>query len=104
MNPLSIMSLEEKRSEDDVVVKAGESEATEIAENYVEVVSNFGDYDLKEDLLRGIYAYGFEQPSAIQQRAIKPVISGRDVIAQAQSGKSSVLTPCPFRSLFLDFV
>ncbi len=85
----SIMSLEEKRSED-VVVKEGESEATEIAENYVEVVSNFGDLDLKEDLLRGIYAYGFEQPSAIQQRAIKPVISGRDVIAQAQSGKSSI--------------
>ena len=85
----SIMSLQDQRSED-VVVKEGESEATEIAENYVEVVSNFGDLDLKEDLLRGIYAYGFEQPSAIQQRAIKPVISGRDVIAQAQSGKSSI--------------
>jgi hypothetical protein len=28
---------------------------------------------LREDLLRGIYAYGFEKPSAIQQRAIKPV-------------------------------
>jgi translation initiation factor 4A len=84
-----IMSLEEKRSED-VVVKEKECEASEIAENYVEVVSNFGDLDLKEDLLRGIYAYGFEQPSAIQQRAIKPVISGRDVIAQAQSGKSSM--------------
>ena len=31
---------------------------------------------LREDLLRGIYAYGFEKPSAIQQRAIKPVIKG----------------------------
>ena len=31
-------------------------------------------------------AYGFEKPSAIQQRAIKPVIEGRDTIAQAQSG------------------
>lgn len=41
---------------------------------------------LKEDLLRGIYAYGFEKPSAIQQRAILPIINGRDVIAQAQSG------------------
>ena len=41
---------------------------------------------LKEDLLRGIYAYGFEKPSAIQQRAIKPIILGRDVIAQSQSG------------------
>jgi ATP-dependent RNA helicase len=41
---------------------------------------------LKEDLLRGIYQYGFEKPSAIQQRAILPIIQGRDVIAQAQSG------------------
>lgn len=31
-------------------------------------------------------AYGFENPSAIQQRAIVPVVKGRDTIAQAQSG------------------
>jgi len=37
--------------------------------------------------LRGIYAYGFEKPSAIQQRAVKPILIGRDVIAQAQSGE-----------------
>lgn len=43
---------------------------------------------LKEDLLRGIYAYGFEKPSAIQQRAIMPCVKGHDVIAQAQSGKA----------------
>lgn len=42
---------------------------------------------LKEELLRGIYAYGFEKPSAIQQRAIMPCVKGHDVIAQAQSGK-----------------
>lgn len=41
---------------------------------------------LKPNLLRGIYAYGFEKPSAIQQRAIRPIIRGRDVIAQSQSG------------------
>eukprot|EP00606_Chrysophyceae_sp_TOSAG23-5_P000026 GSChrysophyteH2.ASY1.ANO1.450.1 assembled CDS len=48
--------------------------------------------DLKEDLLRGIYAYGFEKPSAIQQRAIKPMLLGRDVIAQAQSGTGKTAT------------
>jgi superfamily II DNA/RNA helicase len=32
--------------------------------------------DLKAELLRGVYAYGFERPSAIQQRAIMPVIKG----------------------------
>lgn len=48
--------------------------------------------DLKEDLLRGIYAYGFEKPSAIQQRAIKPTLMGKDVIAQAQSGTGKTAT------------
>ena len=46
--------------------------------------------DIPEELLRGIYAYGFEKPSAIQQRAIKPTMLGRDLIAQAQSGTVSV--------------
>lgn len=32
--------------------------------------------NLKAELLRGVYAYGFERPSAIQQRAIIPVIKG----------------------------
>ena len=48
--------------------------------------------NLKEELLRGIYAYGFEKPSAIQQRAIVPCIKGMDVIAQAQSGTGKTAT------------
>lgn len=51
-----------------------------------EVYETFDAMGLREELLRGIYAYGFEKPSAIQQRAIVPVIKGNDVIAQAQSG------------------
>lgn len=35
--------------------------------------------NLKAELLRGVYAYGFERPSAIQQRAIMPVIKGECV-------------------------
>lgn len=35
---------------------------------------------------------GFEKPSAIQQRAIKPIMKGRDVIAQAQSGTGKTAT------------
>lgn len=46
----------------------------------------FDAMNLKPDLLKGIYAYGFEKPSAIQQRAIRPICVGRDVIAQSQSG------------------
>ena len=48
--------------------------------------------NLKTKLLRGIYAYGFEKPSAIQQRAIVPCIKGLDVIAQAQSGTGKTAT------------
>lgn len=44
--------------------------------NWNEIVDNFDDMNLKESLLRGIYAYGFEKPSAIQQRAIIPCIKG----------------------------
>lgn len=44
--------------------------------NWDEVVDNFDDMNLREELLRGIYAYGFEKPSAIQQRAIVPCIKG----------------------------
>ncbi|CAE6470240.1 unnamed protein product [Rhizoctonia solani] len=58
----------------------------------VKVVSTFDDLGLKEDLLRGIYAYNFEKPSAIQQRAILPITKGRDVIAQAQSGTGKTAT------------
>lgn len=48
--------------------------------NWNEIVDNFDDMNLKESLLRGIYAYGFEKPSAIQQRAIIPCIKGMQVI------------------------
>ena len=49
---------------------------------------NWDDEDvaLNVDLLRGIYMYGFEVPSEIQKKSIVPMISGRDIIAQAQSG------------------
>jgi translation initiation factor 4A len=63
-----------------------------IESNWDEVCENFDDMNLREDLLRGIYAYGFEKPSAIQQRAIVPCIKGMDVIAQAQSGTGKTAT------------
>jgi translation initiation factor 4A len=54
--------------------------------NFDESVETFDELNLKPDLLRGIYGYGFERPSVIQQKAILPIIRGNDVIAQAQSG------------------
>jgi translation initiation factor 4A len=49
-------------------------------------ITNWDDLEINEKLLRGIYAYGYEKPSSIQQKACKPIIEGRDVIAQSQSG------------------
>lgn len=64
----------------------------QIESNYDEIVDSFDTMNLKPELLRGVYAYGFERPSAIQQRAILPVIKGHDVIAQAQSGTGKTAT------------
>jgi len=58
----------------------------------VKIYKAFDTMELKEDLLRGIFHYGFETPSAIQQRAIVPIVGGRDVIAQAQSGTGKTAT------------
>jgi len=58
----------------------------------VDVTPTFDAMGLREDLIRGIYAYGFEKPSAIQQRSIRPIVKGRDVIAQAQSGTGKTAT------------
>merc|ERR1712117_584379 len=58
----------------------------------VDVIPTFDSMGLREDLLRGVYSYGFENPSAIQQRAILPAVKGRDVIAQAQSGTGKTAT------------
>jgi len=64
----------------------------EIDSNWDQVHDNFDSMDLSPELLRGIYAYGFERPSAIQARAIVPVIQNHDVIAQAQSGTGKTAT------------
>jgi translation initiation factor 4A len=65
---------------------------TTIESNYHEVIESFDNMKLKDNLLRGIYSYGFEKPSAIQQRAIKPLCEGNDIIAQAQSGTGKTAT------------
>ena len=50
------------------------------------IFSSWDELDLHTDILRGIYAYGFENPSPIQSKAIIPIMTGKDIIAQAQSG------------------
>lgn len=50
------------------------------------IVERWDDLDIGAEILRGIYAYGFENPSEIQKKSIPVLLSKRDVIAQAQSG------------------
>jgi len=49
-------------------------------------MKRFEDLGLKDNLLAGIYKYGFEQPSYVQAHGIKPIIERRDCIIQSQSG------------------
>jgi ATP-dependent RNA helicase DeaD len=49
-------------------------------------VQDFNDLPLSEDVLRGIKDLGFEKPSPIQAQSIIPLLQGRDVIGQAQTG------------------
>lgn len=55
-------------------------------ENKLNHIQSWDDLDCDIQLLRGIYSYGFESPSPIQQRGIIPMKNKKDVIAQAQSG------------------
>ncbi len=52
----------------------------------------FNDLNLKEDLLKGVYLYGFTKPSKIQINGIQKIASGKDCILQSQSGTGKTAT------------
>ena len=58
----------------------------QLSSNEISTINKWDELDLPMNILRGIYAYGFEAPSPIQAKAILPMIQGRDIVAQAQSG------------------
>ena len=74
-----------KTETDDVVVNEGEIDSSF---NF----TAWNELDIETSLLRGIYGYGFEKPSSIQQQAIKPLIMGRDIVIQAHSGTGKTAT------------
>ncbi|PQP97350.1 hypothetical protein Pyn_09082 [Prunus yedoensis var. nudiflora] len=59
-----------------------------------EVYHDFEYMGLQCNLLKGIFAYGFEKPSASQQRGIVPFCEGLDVIQQGQPGTGKRATFC----------
>jgi len=54
--------------------------------DHVKAYETFDEMGLQDTLIRGIYNYGFEQPSKIQQLAIVPMRQQTDILAQSQSG------------------
>ena len=80
-------------------IKINEKNNNEVFDNYVcshklNYYNDFGDLDLgiNDDLLKGIYAYGFDRPSPIQRVAIKPLKEGNDIVVQSHSGTGKTAT------------
>ena len=61
-------------------------------EKHIVIPLRWDDFNVKPDILRGIYAYGLENPSEIQKKAIPSILLGKDVIGQAQSGSGKTAT------------
>ena len=87
LNLLLNLLLNKIMSEEDIHKENYESS------NY-EDIESFEDLKINENIIRGIFAYGFETPSPIQKKAILPILDGKDVIAQAQSGTGKTATFC----------
>lgn len=66
--------------------QAEQNQSPQGQEGNVESYNTFEEMGLDENILYAIYQYGFEKPSPIQRLAIKPIVAGRDIIAQAQAG------------------
>jgi len=64
----------------------GNNGDSEFQPNWERRIDSFDQMPLPMELLTGIYAYGFKNPSDIQALCIAPINEGRDILAQAQSG------------------
>ena len=80
----SLSTLTTKMSSSNTIVSSAAA-SDPVAEGLT-VYTDFGELGLEDDVLRGIYSYGFEKPSKIQRVAVKPMMEGKDILAQSQSG------------------
>ena len=58
----------------------------------MEKQNTFEELNLNEFLLKGLYLYGFNQPSSIQIKGIESINSGKDCLLQSQSGTGKTAT------------
>ncbi|GAA4397004.1 hypothetical protein GCM10023187_05760 [Nibrella viscosa] len=73
----------------EVTLMEGQEQPTDTTQAATAPVSNqltFADLNISEDILRAVTDMGFVSPSPIQAEAIPPILEGRDVIGQAQTG------------------
>lgn len=54
--------------------------------------NNFENLKLRENLIKGVYIYGFKKPSKIQEKGITALNTGKDCIIQSQSGTGKTAT------------
>jgi len=86
---------EDASGPDQVVLQASQEDQDNKEDDFEsEVCESFDDMKLKDELLKGIYEFGLEKPSNIQQRGIVPCIKGNDTIVKAQSGTGKTATFC----------
>ena len=56
------------------------------------MANNFDDLGINNDILKGVYLYGFKEPSPIQIKGIESINTGKDCILQSQSGTGKTAT------------
>lgn len=86
---MSVYEREKEREQEQDINKIANGDGCESA-SASSVTKEFTKWEdlehLDPNLLRGIYAYGFDNPSMIQQKSILSFFDRKDMIAQAQSG------------------
>jgi ATP-dependent RNA helicase DeaD len=58
----------------------------DVADTSAEQHTTFEDLGLRPELLKALSALGYEEPTPIQQEAIRPLVEGRDLLGQAATG------------------
>jgi translation initiation factor 4A len=76
----------------DIVDKLTNNEGNDTEPPIQPQFTSWDELQIDPNILRGIFAYGFEKPSPIQQKAIVPILQKKDVVAQAQSGTGKTAT------------
>ena len=82
----------ETRKQSPILAKSNQKDDARDNHDTITLCKSFEDMGLHDEVLHGIYSFGFTQPSKIQQQAILPCLQGRDVVVQAQSGTGKTAT------------